>query len=266
MGEDSNWSDYLPKVLEIYNNLQHSSTGFSPNVVETGEVTRKEAPENNRLRIALESAKVSKDIISKEAIQEKARKNNEASAARSAVRYNKKTKTIIFEVGAQVLVKDDQHNRRKNESLYPWKAVIMGRTLNNLYTGSISKSKWATRRLRVLVTRHQPEERREEEESLEMLLVHWPAILLQKMNFLLTAMMKTPTKTGKYVNIWYKHTEGDVPWGPRAVADPLYETFIGLLPTMNISPKSKDPTFQRKSLLQTNKTRVRKDPWGEKMK
>jgi hypothetical protein len=38
MDPNKYWTQYLPKIIEIYNNFSHSSTKMAPNIIENGTI------------------------------------------------------------------------------------------------------------------------------------------------------------------------------------------------------------------------------------
>jgi len=111
MGPNKYWSQHLSTVLEIYNNLQHSSTKFSPNTIENGTLQDL----NDPIARALNSEK---ELPTKEEIWNAARRNN--------------LKAIVFQPGDIVLVKSER-KRSKETPLYAYRAKVIERTLNNFY-------------------------------------------------------------------------------------------------------------------------------------
>jgi hypothetical protein len=116
----------LSQVVETYNNLQHSSTKMTPNFVELGY--HPQLKKDSRFE-AIKNYNNINEEIPLEAIRQKTLVNNKLAAERNEKRWNKRAKSVIFEVGTIVLVRDIAAKKVN----YPWTAKIIRRYDNNLY-------------------------------------------------------------------------------------------------------------------------------------
>lgn len=110
------WSECLPYVLHQYNTQEHSTTKHTPFEAFYG-----------RTGTDLDFSKSRDELLSlHRVIQVAVRENSLKAAKRMVQRHMKKAKTINFEIGDIVLVKNpDGKDRKKDEPLYNYKGEII---------------------------------------------------------------------------------------------------------------------------------------------
>lgn len=101
-----NWIDALPVIQLAYNNLPHTSTGFSPNELTFAENVRIEVPSMNESNVPA-SDEFAKNI---QTIIEHARANLRDAQDQQAKFYNRNRRVVYFAPGDKVLLSIDGLN------------------------------------------------------------------------------------------------------------------------------------------------------------